>query len=607
MKGQLEIHSQNILPIIKKWLYSDKDIFVRELVSNSCDACQKVKFLRDQGKVEAKDEDFRIDVKIDKDKKTITFSDNGVGMDAEEVQKYIAQIAFSGAEDFVAQYQTGNEKDQFIGHFGLGFYSAYMVAGKVEIDTLSYKEGAEPVLWINDGSAEYTLEKGSRTSRGTDITLFVNSDSEDYLEESKLRSILKKYCSFLPYPIYFNDSRINPDEPLWIKNPSNCTEKDYLDFYKKIEPFAEDPLFWIHLNVDYPFHLKGILYFPKMKRDIDLNKSTIQLYSNRVFVSDNCKDIVPDYLMALRGVIDSPDIPLNVSRSYLQMDKTVRQLSSHISKKVSDSLTVLFKTDREKYEKTWEDISTFVKLGAVQDDKFYDRMKEIFLFKSINGNYLTLPELLEKGKEKIYYSIHGEESEALKGLYKDKEIVICKNPIDPYFIASIEKHNESVQFKRVDSDVEEHLIDADKEKTVIDENGKTEAAHLADFVRSVVKDPQIEVEAKSLKTNDIPCLIVMDESERRFRDYMAQMHPDDSKGALKAMKRKMVVNTNSPLMQSIKKLETSNPDLAQNLVHEVFDLALISSREMDANDLRNFLGRTQNLIEELASIAANKS
>lgn len=612
MKGQLEIHSENILPIIKKWLYSDKDIFVRELVSNSTDAIQKVKLLRDQGLADAKDEDFRIDVNLDKDKKTITFTDNGIGMDADEVKQYIAQIAFSGAEDFVAKYKTGTEKDQFIGHFGLGFYSAYMVADKVEINTLSYKPGAEAVLWINDGSSEYILEKGTRKERGTEITLFVNPESEEMLDESKLKSILKHYCSFLPVPIYLNGVRINTEEPLWIKSPSECTEKDYLKFYRSLEPYGEDPLFWIHLNVDYPFHLKGILYFPKVKRDFDFNKSTIQLYSNRVFVSDNCKDIVPDYLMALRGVIDSPDIPLNVSRSYLQMDKTVRQLSTHISKKVSDSLNTLFKTDRSKFEATWEDMATFVKLGAVQDEKFYERVKDVVIYKTTKNEWYTLPELTERNREKtkgkLFYTTHEHHHEALHSIYDEKgiDILVLRHPIDPYMIGTVEKNNTDVKFQRLDADVEEHLIDKEREHTILDESGKTESAHIADFIRKEMGEESIEVEAKSLKNDNLSAFLVIDENERRFRDYMMQMNPDQAKQALKQFKRKMVVNTNSPLINAIKKLETSQPDLAKNLVHEVYELALLTQREMDEGDLQSFVKRTQNILEELASIAANK-
>ena len=340
--GTLKIHTENILPIIKKWLYSDKDIFIRELVSNACDAIHKCKVLREHGEFTGSDIDFRIDLTVDKTAKTLTFTDNGIGMTAEEVEKYIAQVAFSGAEEFAGKYRSQNEKDQIIGHFGLGFYSAYMVSSTVTIDTLSYRDHSEPALWSCDGSTAYTLDKGSRTDRGTSITLFIDKDNEEFLEEGKLRTILNHYCAFLPVPIYLNGSHINKKEPLWLKNSADCTDQDYLEFYRALYPLEPDPIFWIHLNVDYPFHLKGILYFPKINRQFDFGQNTIKLFCNRVFVSDNCKDLIPDYLMVLRGAIDSPDIPLNVSRSTLQMDRTVRQLSSHISRKVSDRLSSLY-------------------------------------------------------------------------------------------------------------------------------------------------------------------------------------------------------------------------------------------------------------------------
>lgn len=449
----LEIHSENILPIIKRWLYSDKDIFVRELVSNACDAIHKVKILRDQNLLQARDDEFKIEILVNKADKTLKFIDNGIGMDAEEVQKYIAQIAFSGAEDFVGKYKTNNEKDQFIGHFGLGFYSAYMVAKKVEINTLSYKEGAEPVLWTCDGSAQYTLEKGTRQTRGTEIALFIDDDSDEYLEEAKLREILKHYCLFLPYPVYLGDSLINSKTPLWIKPASECTEKDYLDFYRYLYPMEEDPLFWVHLNVDYPFHLKGILYFPKMKRDLDPNKTSVKLYCNRVFVSDNCKDVIPNYLTALRGVIDSPDIPLNVSRSYLQMDKTVRQLSSHISKKVSDSLSTLYNNDRDKFLSCWVDASWVVKLGILEDDKFYDRVKDFLVWKNTDSNWTTAEEYLDKNRakigDKIIYSTDIKHAVHFVDIYKKQgiEVLCADSPIDPYVMQYLERSLSPSSFR----------------------------------------------------------------------------------------------------------------------------------------------------------------
>ena len=364
-KNHLSINSENILPIIKKWLYSEKDIFLRELVSNATDAINKLKLINAANK-----DSFRIDIQIDKDNKTISISDNGIGMNEEEVKKYIAQIAFSGAEDFLEKYKTHDEKDQIIGHFGLGFYSAYMVANKVEVDTRSYIEKEAPVLWSCDGSSEYFLSKSKRTDTGTTIILHINKENEEYLDKNVLLKILNNFCLFLPYPIYLNDQHINNEYPLYLKSPSECTEKEYLEFYRKLYPLNPDPIFWVHLNVDYPFNLKGILYFPKIGQSFDANKNAIKLFCNRVFVSDNCKDLLPDFLMILQGAIDSPDIPLNISRSFLQMDSTVRKLSSHISKKISDRLSSLYKLDKEKFTSYWPSIETVIKLGILQDEKF---------------------------------------------------------------------------------------------------------------------------------------------------------------------------------------------------------------------------------------------
>ncbi len=385
-QNQLSIHSENILPIIKKWLYTDKDIFLRELISNASDALSKLRILiGDEG-------EFKISVDIDKPSKTISISDTGIGMTEEEVEKYIAQIAFSGAEEFAKKYTSQVEKDPIIGHFGLGFYSSYMVASNVEIDTLSYQPHSEPVHWSCDGGSSYSIGAGTRNSRGTKITLHLDGESLEYLEEVKLKELLKRHCNFMPFPIELNGKGIGNQEPLWLKSPNECTDKEYLAFYQELFPLDPEPIFWIHLNVDYPFRLQGILYFPKIHRRFDANESTIKLFCNRVFVSDHCKDILPDYLTMLRGAIDSPDIPLNVSRSTLQIDKNVRQLSSHISKKVSDRLNQLYKTDRDKYIASWPDIEMIVKLGLLQDEKFFERVKEILIWKNSKGEWNKLPD-----------------------------------------------------------------------------------------------------------------------------------------------------------------------------------------------------------------------
>jgi len=598
-KKPLEIHSENILPIIKKWLYSDKDIFVRELVSNACDAIHKVKILRDQSLAEADESAFRVEVVIDKDKKTIKFIDNGVGMDMEEVQKYISQIAFSGAEDFVNKYKTNEEKDQFIGHFGLGFYSAFMVSEKVEIETKSYKPDAEPVFWSCDGSTDYTIEKGHRTNRGTEITLFIDKDNDEYLQETKMSQILHHYCSFLPYPIYLGEQRINTEEPLWIKAPSESTEKDYLDFYKHLYPMDEEPLFWIHLNVDYPFHLKGILYFPKIQNDYDPNKNTVKLYSNRVFVADNCKDIIPSYLMALRGVIDSPDIPLNVSRSYLQMDRNVRQLSGHISKKVADSLTSLYKNERERFIKIWDDASLVIKLGALEDEKFYDRVKDILIWPTVSEEWMTVSDYLErfkeKTKDKIIYTRDTSHLSQFADIYKQKgiDIVVASHPVDPYLIDFLERKIAPASFQRIDAALDDHLIDKDRESS--------ESVKLADFVRAKLADDKVDVEAKSLAADALPGFIILNENQRRMRDYMMRMDPNNTMASMGLMgKQTFVVNTNNPLMSSLEKLDHINPDLTKEVVKQTYQMALLSQREMDPKVLNDFILRTTHVMEKLA-------
>ncbi len=609
-KQTLQIHSENIMPIIKKWLYSDHDIFVRELVSNACDAIHKVKLLVDQGVIKNQETDYKIEILVDPEKHTIKFIDNGIGMDAEEVQKYIAQIAFSGAEDFLSKYKTDNELDQFIGHFGLGFYSAYMVAQKVEINTLSYKEGAEPVFWSCDGSSEYTIDKGDRQKRGTEITLYLDKENEEYAEESRMDQILHHYCSFLPYPVYLGTKLINTEEPLWNKPPSACTDKDYLDFYRHLYPMEEDPLFWIHLNVDYPFHLQGILYFPKIQRDFDPNKNTIKLYCNRVFVSDNCKDVIPSYLMALRGVIDSPDIPLNVSRSYLQVDRTVRQVSGHISKKVADSLSNLYRNERDRFIKCWEDVSFVVKLGLLEDEKFYERVKDFLIWQSVNNEWMTIAEYMDRNKEKtqgkvIYTKDRAHLSQFIE-LYKKKgiDVLYTDAPIDPYVMEFLERKSPDIKFQRIDASLDEHLLDKEREKIILDASGKTEAAKLADLVRSKLSDEKVEVEAKSLAADALPGFVMLDENQRRLRDYMLRMDPNNALAGLSLMgKQTFVVNTNNPLMASLEKLEPINPDLTKEIVKATYQMALLSQRELDPNALHDFITRTTHVLEKLAQQA----
>lgn len=593
--GTLKIHSENILPIIKKWLYSDKDIFVRELVSNGCDAISKLKKLQEET-------NGRIDIKIDKEKRTLTFSDNGIGMDDEEVEKYIAQIAFSGAEEFVKKYQTDKEDDQIIGHFGLGFYSAYMVAEKVEIQTLSYKEKADPVHWSCDGSINYTMEKGDRQNPGTDVILTLSKDEEEYLNDARLRHILNHYCSFLPYPIFLNDSQINEKPPLWMKAPSECTDKEYLDFYRHLFPMDPDPLFWVHLNVDYPFHLKGILYFPKISKEAELRKETIKLFCNRVFVSENCKDLLPEYLTILRGAIDSPDIPLNVSRSYLQMDRTVRQLGSHISKKISDRLSTLYRSEKEKFLSYWEDIELIIKFGVLQDEKFYERAKEFLVWKNSEKEWTTVEEYRERHPDQtIYYA--SEEGHFLD-LYREKKIevlLIHPSMIDQALIQFLERKT-SATFKRIDADLDEKILDPSKEKSLLDAEGRSEAAKLAEFFQ---KKLDVEVEAKSLASPMIPAFIMLKEEERRLRDSMAYHTRNQNLSGF--TKPTFVINTNSRLINAIHAFEKVDSELAKQMAHEVYDLARLSQKEMEPEGLKQFITRSTELLEKLACLSTEAS
>ncbi len=574
----LKIHTENILPIIKRWLYSDKDIFVRELVSNACDALRKLQILRNQNLASFQDEEVKIELFIDKEARTLQFIDTGLGMTAEEVEKYIAQIAFSGAEEFLNKYQ-GSEKEQIIGHFGLGFYSAYMVAEKVTIDTLSYQASAEPAFWSCAGSSDYTLEKGTRASRGTTITLHVGADSDEFLEESRLREILERYCLFLPYPIYLNGNRINEQDPLWLKNPADCTEKEYLDFYHILYPMEPDPIFWIHLNVDVPFHLQGILYFPKLTKRFDWNKSNIQLYVNRVFVSESCKDLMPDFLMCLRGAIDSPDIPLNVSRSSLQMDRTVRQLSSHISKKIADKLATLYQTDKDKFYLAWPEIEMIVKLGMLQDEKFYTRAKEFLVWKTTHDAWTTLD-----GKTgTVFYTSDAHAS--ILELYKDKEVLLSTSPIDAHLFNTLEP-KLSLKFQRVDGALDDSLLDPSRENT--------ESSKIADFFRKVL--PQTEVEAKSLSSNTLPAFIIFDENTRRLRDAMV-ISGHNMPGF--EAKKTFVVNTNNPLIESLYKLQNSQPELAHDVAAHLYDLSLLAQKEIEPAAMTSFITRSTQVLEKL--------
>lgn len=587
-KGTLSIHSENILPIIKKWLYSEKDIFIRELISNACDAIDKRKLLQPDGSFEP-----RIDVIIHKDRKAITIKDTGLGMSLEEVEKYIAQIAFSGAEEFAKQYETQNS---LIGHFGLGFYSAYMVASNVEILTLSYVEKAQAVHWSCDGSSDYLIEHSEKPEVGTEITLHINEENEEYLEENKLKELLNRFCKFLPFPIYLNQERINHNDPLWLKNPSECSEKDYLAFYRELYPLEPDPVFWVHLNVDYPFHLKGILYFPKIHKRFDASQSAIKLFCNRVFVSDNCKDLFADYLTVMRGAIDSPDIPLNVSRSYLQMDSTVRKVSTHIAKKITDRLSSLYKEDQDQFIATYKDVETILKLGILQDERFYERSKSFLLWETTNNQWITVEQYLEKNsKEKIYYTVDA--SSPLLSLYK-QDVLIAHSNLDSALINFLESKLSNTQFIRIDSEVDPSLIDASKEKSILDADGKSLASKIAGFFQKEINEKDLDVEAKSLANDTVPAMILTDEKTRRMKEYMSMTGSDQ----LIPIKQTFVINTNHPLVNTIWNLKEKNSKLCEKLIKHLYHVTLLSQSEHPTKKLNEFLSKDLDLLQELLSI-----
>lgn len=599
-KGKLKIHSENILPIIKKWLYSDKDIFVRELVSNACDAIGKLEILKECENLPLEDAPYRIEIKIDKEKKTITISDNGIGMTADEVEKYIAQLAFSGAEEFMQNYKSEKSQDQLIGHFGLGFYSAFMVSKLVEINTLSYREGAKSAFWTCDGSSDYTLGEGSRTTRGTDIVLHI--EEEEYLEAATIRKILKTYCNFLPHPIYLEEEHINKLQPLWIKNASDCTQEEYLNFYRELYPFEPDPIFWIHLNVDHPFHLKGILYFPKITPRFDYQTSKIKLFCNRVFVSDHCQDLFPSFLTILRGAIDTPDIPLNVSRSYLQMDSTVRKLSTHIAKKIADRLQTLYNTEKETFLSHWPHMETIIKLGILHDEKFYEKAKEFLLWKTTKEEWLKIEDYSARNKEKyenkIFYTTSSTEESSFLKLYKEKEIdvIFGGGPLDTAVFNYLESLHD-LHFQRIDGGLDKVILDESNE--TLNADGTTQASSIAAFIKSQMPVPSIEVEAKSLATAHLPAFVMIDEASRRMRDYLSLTQKEMPRDILG--KHTFVVNTNNPLISTIYKLKDKDPELSKDLIAQIYDLSLLSQQELHPESFSAFINRSNDVLQRLAT------
>lgn len=627
-KGTISIHTENIFPIIKKFLYSDNEIFLRELVSNAVDATQKLKRLSSLGEYKGEVGEVRVSVSLDKEAKTITISDMGIGMTSEEIKKYINQVAFSGATEFMEKFKEAKDANEIIGKFGLGFYSAFMVADKVEINTLSYQEGSQPARWICDGSTSFEIVEGDRNTRGSDVVLHINEESAEFLDEHKLRAILLKYGQFLPIPIQFGtktesipdgedeegktkykevevDDIINNTAPIWTKSPSELTDEDYLGFYQELYPYSEEPLFWIHLNVDYPFNLTGVLYFPKVKNEMELQRNKIKLYSRQVFITDEVKDIVPEFLMLMHGVIDSPDIPLNVSRSFLQADGNVKKINSYITKKVADKLSELFKADRKAFEDKWKDIGLFIKYGMVSDEKFYDRAKDFVLLNNVHNNYFTLPEYAEKVKTEqtnkegnvVYlYSNdtakqHGFTSNAEKRGY---DVLLMDGPLDNHFISQMEQKLEKTQLKRVDADVLDKLIEKDIQiESVLSEDESKTVKELFD---KAIDKSTMNVEVTGLSPDEMPVTVTMDEFMRRMKD-MSKMGGGGMMGFYGNLpdNYKVSVNGNHKLIKRL--LETKDEDTQKRLARQAFDLALLSQGMLTGADLTAFVARSVDLID----------
>ena len=668
--GSLSIHSENIFPIIKKWMYSDQDIFVREQISNATDAVTKLEKLSLIGEW-TKPSDFkgRVTVTVEPDKKTIRFSDNGIGMTAEEVEKYITQIAFSGATEFIEKYKDKANSDQIIGHFGLGFYSAFMVADKVEIETLSYKEGSTPVHWVCDGGTEYSMTDGEKKEHGTDITLHLNEDCVKYANEWELRSVIEKYCSFMPVEIYLDklprDSEIiskeekldsdvvleeipekvekdekgeerkteaklkiekrpvllNDTHPLWGESPSTVEKEQYLDFYRKTFHDYKEPLFWIHLNMDYPYHLKGILYFPKINSEYESIEGTIKLYNNQVFIADNIKEVIPEYLLLLKGVIDCPDLPLNVSRSQLQNDGFVKKISDYITKKVAEKLSGMCKTERESYEKYWDDISPFIKYGVLRDSKFAEKMTDFILFKDLEGKYCTLPELKEKGKDssvaegadqsenkeekiqKVYYVSDSVAQSQYISLFKEhkKEAVYLTERIDQPFITELEAKNSGLRFQRIDADVQDAMKDelASEEQDKLKEAGEK----LEKAFQTVLSKDKLHVKVDRLLSETPASLLSISEESRRMQDMMKMYAVSGMPMGELPLEETLVLNERHPLVQHLLQHEDSLEKEDGKLIEEqLYDLARIQNAPLNGEAMKNFIARSEKILLSLTKV-----
>ena len=666
--GNLSINSENIFPIIKKWMYSDHDIFVRELVSNGCDAITKLKKLDMMGEYTMPD-DYKAQIQliVNPEEKTLKFIDNGIGMTAEEVEEYITQIAFSGATEFLEKYKDKTTEDDMIGHFGLGFYSAFMVADEVHIDTLSYKEGAAPVHWTCDGGTEYDMEEGNKKTVGTEITLFLNEESVAFSNEYRVREVLEKYCSFMPVEIYLSrenaeqeyetipeeelreddvvvehiheDAKmeerenengekemvevspasekvkinkrpvpLNDIHPLWAKHPNECSKEEYIEFYRKVFMDYKEPLFWIHLNMDYPFNLKGILYFPKINMEYESIEGTIKLYNNQVFIADNIKEVIPEFLMLLKGVIDCPDLPLNVSRSALQNDGFVNKIADYISKKVADKLSGMCKTDRENYEKYWDDISPFIKFGCLKDEKFCDKMSDYMLFKNLEHKYLTLKDIAgekpekEEGKEiekkTIFYVTDEQQQSQYINMFKaeGQDAVILTHNIDSAFISQLEQRNEHVKFQRIDADLTDHFKEevSEEDAKVLEENKET----LTEVFRKALANDKLEVKVEKLKNENVASMVTLSEESRRMQEMMKMYNMYGMDPSMFGTDVTLVLNANHPLVQYV--LEHKDGEHTEMFCKQLYDLALLSNKPLNPEEMTEFVKRSNEIMMLLA-------
>ncbi|NEQ74555.1 MAG: molecular chaperone HtpG [Okeania sp. SIO2C9] len=658
-KGKISIHTENIFPIIKKSLYTDHEIFLRELVSNGVDAIAKLKMVARTGEYSGDVTNPEIEIKIDKENQTLSITDNGIGMTADEIKKYINQVAFSSAEEFIEKYKGGDE-DAIIGHFGLGFYSSFMVAKKVEIDTLSYQEGAEAVHWSCDGSPEFEISDSPRTERGTTITLTLQDEEQEYLETTRIKQLIKTYCDFMPVAIKFEDEVVNKHKAIWRESTQNVTQEDYLELYRHLYPFQEEPLLWVHLNTDYPFIVNGILYFPKLKPDVDVTQGNIKLFCNQVFVTDHCEEIIPKFLMPLRGVIDSTDIPLNVSRSSLLSNRTVRRIADYIAKKVGDRLKEIYRDEKDKYISCWQDVGTFVKFGALNDDKFKKQVEDIIIFRTTakfnqtetteteakpavevqaegedvwqevtpeNSDakntdeqgfyYTTLKEYLERNKERhenrVYYCTEPASQATYVELHKNQglEVLFLDSFIDTHFISFLEREYQDVKFSRVDSDLDETLIDQENQSEIVDPaTNKTRSEQIKELFEKALNKPKINVKAQALKSEDAkttpPAMVLLPEAMRRLRDMTAMLQQEKAEFPEDHV---LVVNTAHPLIQNLANLsqgsiiqgsgESPSAELAKQICHHVYDLALMAQKGFDAEGMKEFVERSNQVLTQL--------